>query len=236
MSYLKHTGALEAITERITRNKPIHKNVAFTQLQGLATNLRNAVEAIGKMHVTPNPTETKEAHIKRVSVAAGQLSTKVKDMQININNIAQQGIKDVNERISQKVNLVPDGHAAEIRQVFRSMKQSEQIKLLGQLAEENRGAELAAIVKVPALLSGVTPEIQARFHNFIVEKHAPEEWAEQNALMESMEAAFVASDVGKAVVAEYSDPLKLADIEKQEVLARQASEAFASTFNSEVQA
>lgn len=226
MSYQTQIKALEAIAERITRDKPTHKNVAFVQMQGLVVSLRNSVEAIGKLHATPNPIEAKEAHIKRVSVAAKQLSSKISEMQDRINRITQQGLKDVHERINNKVNLVPDGYAAEIRQAFRNMKQTEQIKLLGQLADENRGTELAAIIKVPALLTGINPELQGKYAGYIVSKHAPEEWEEQNALIEAMKTAFVAGDVGKNTVAEYSDPAKLADIESREVAFQQANANF----------
>lgn len=223
------TQALDAIAERVTRDKPTHKNVAFVQMQGLVVSLRNSVEAIGKLHANPNPIETREAHIKRVAVAARQLSNKVKEMQERINHITQTGMKDVQERISKKVNLVPDGYAAEIRQAFRGMKHTQQIKLLNQLAEENQGAELAAIVKAPAILTGINPELQNQYSDFIVSKHATEEWEEQNALIEAMKTAFVASDVGKNTVAEYSDPAKLADIESREVASQQANANFSNS-------
>jgi len=236
MTYLKHTHAIKQLAERITKDKPTHKNVAFIHLQGQANKLLSIVEAIGKMHATPNPIETREAHIKRVSTAAGQLSAKVKEMQASINDITTQGLRSVGERIDQKVTLVPDAYAAEIRQVFRSLKQVEQIKLLGQLAEGNKGSQLAAIVKAPAILSGIDPDLQSTFADLIVHKHAPEEWEEQASLMDAMKTAFIITDVGKNVVAEYSDPAKLAVITRQEEDAVKAQSAFNTTLSNGVEA
>lgn len=235
MSYLKHTGALETLAQRIISDKPVHKNVAFTHLHGLATNLRNAVEAIGKLHDTPNPTETREAHIKRITVAAGQLSNKVKETQERINSVVQQGLKDIDQRIGSKVKLVPDGYAAEIRQAFRAMSHTERINLLGQLAQENRGVELAAIIKAPALLTGINPEMQSQFEEVIISKHASEEWEERNALMESFDTALVACGVGVNAATEYSYQGKAAFIAKQEDAANQANSAFAASLSNEVQ-
>lgn len=228
MTYEYHK-AIEAIAQKITEDKPAHKNVAFIQLHKQALNIRDSVEAIGSIHKNPNPLETQEAHIKRVSKAAAQLATKVRETQVNIHHISQQGLRDVNERIRMKVNLESNGYAAEIRQAFRTMKPSEQIKMMKQLVDENRGPELAAIVNAPSILTGIDPEMQSRFADSIVSKHAAEEWEEKNALEKSMEAAFVASDVGKKVADEYGNPEKLAEIERLEAAAGKANADFSNS-------
>ena len=228
MTY-QYYKAIEAMAERITQDKPTYKNVAFTQLYGQAMNLRNSIEALGNIHANRNPIETKEAHIKRVAKAAEQLSNKVKETQENIIRISQQGLRDINERIRMKVNLEPNGHAVEIRQVFRNLKLTEQVKLLHQLADENKGDELGAIVNAPALLTGIKPEMQAKYADYIVNKHAQEEWEEKNALTDSMEVAFMVNDVGKTVVSEYSDSAKLSEIERLEALANQANSEFSNS-------
>lgn len=228
MTY-QYYKAIDAIAEKITLDKPTHKNMGFVQLHGTAISLRNSIEALGTLYSHPNPLETSDAHIKRVAKAAGQLSEKVTQTNEAIIRISQQGLKEIDERIRQKVNLEPNGYAPEIRQAFRAMKPAEQIKLLHQLADENRGAELGAIVNAPALLTGIKPELQTKYTDYIISKHAPEEYQEKKAFADSIETAFIAADVGKTVVAEYSDSAKLTEIEKKEAASNQANFEFSNS-------
>ena len=230
-SYLYHTEALNHLVERVVRGLPEEGHAASRRLQAEVRRLRNGVEAMGKLHVMKNPLDSAPMHEKKVSSAARRLATEVSAAHERLHTIVREGLIDISARIKSKVNLEPDGFAAEIRSAFRNMEKADQFTLLNELVKANRGAELAAIVKSPAILTGISPELQAQYAELIVSHHAPAEFAEQAALMEAMNVTLTATSVARKAAEDYSDPIKLASIERGESDAAAADAAFANAFS-----
>ncbi len=182
--------------------------------------LRDGVNALGTLNSTPNPTETQAAHQKRVAVAAQKFDQSITATRARMQSIVHEGLYEIAKRVDLKVDLHQDGFASEVRASFRQMSDVERVAVLHELAESNRGPELAALIKSPRLLTGLSEETQSRFQNFIIAAHAPDEYHEQEALVESFDSVFfIAPDFAREMATEYADPVKLAKIAADEAAA-----------------
>ena len=220
------TQALRALVARIPTNHPEAFKPPHVQLQGNVERLAAAAEALSNLHSIRNPTETDGAHTKKVSTAAARLKAEAEAMLSRMNTTVHTGMDAIQKSINAKVKLNPDAYAPEIRAAFRGKSQVEKFKLLGELVESNRGPELAAIVRAPDTLTGLTKEHKDRFAAAIVARHAPDEAEAEKALMASFDAALVAVGVAKDVSAVYSDPVALAEITAAENAAAAAAKSF----------
>jgi hypothetical protein len=224
-SYLHRVAAMETLTQRMTENVPANHQHAQKMID-VVVQLKNSVKALGQLYETPDPTVTRAAHDKRVQSAATKLSDQRRSSFQRIQDILQQGMRDIDARIDAKVNLKPNEFAAEIRAMFRNLKPGEQATLLSKLAIGNKGPEIAAIICAPAVLTGISDELQMRYQDQIISIHARAEFEEKKALMDAFQPALVATDVAKDTAADFSDPARLAAIEHGEAAAAAAIAAF----------
>lgn len=231
MSSRTELTTINKLSERMIDGLAQDEHPFAHRLHSHVLRLRAACAALIDLHDTPDPTATEAAHFKRVSQAAQKLAGEIEALRERTANTVREGLLDIDRRIAQKVKLIPDAHAAEIRQVFRGMNSTERIKLLSELAENNRGPELAAIVKSPTILTGVSVELRDRFEEQIIFRHAPAEHAEQQALMAAHGTAISVPSVATAIAQKYSDPGKLASIERGERMAALAEAAFAGSLS-----
>ncbi len=220
MNYKSYASGLEHMAAKLTEKLPRGEHVSLRKLQAEILRLRDGVNALGTLNSTPNPTETQATHERRVAVAAGKFDKSITATRDRMQSIVKEGLWEIAKRIDLKVNLHQDGFASEVRASYRLMSGVEKAAVLHELAESNRGPELAALIKSPRLLTGISEEMQSRFENFIIAKHAPDEYYEQAALMESFDAALlVAPDFARDMATEYADPVKLAKIAADEAAA-----------------
>lgn len=226
--FASRVPAFTSIAAKIIDGLPATGHAATRKINFEINRLSNGAAALEKLATTRNPMDTPAAHEKRVATAARKYGEEVKAAIGRMGSIVQGGLQDAEQRIAQKVNLVPDGFAAEIRSAFRSMNNGDRVKLLNELVAGNRGPELAAIVKAPSVLTGIDDTLKARYSQLIVSTHAPEESAEQARLTDALEAGIVSTRLGDQVVEAYLDPANLAAIEQGESTARDADAAFAS--------
>ena len=218
--------AIAHIADRITKGLPDSGHDHTRKLYSNVARLALALESVATLNNTPSPTEALGAHAKRVMTAAAKLAESVTKARERLHEITREGLTEIDARIAQKVKLIPDGFAAEIRAQFRIMDSKAQFKLLGELVDKNRGPELAAIVKAPRILTGLDEEIAARYTQVLIEKHAPEEAAEQAALLAALPTALLAAETAGKAAQMYTDPQQLAAIEKGEAAAAAAMDAF----------
>src|SRR5712692_10073439 len=125
-------------------------HAACRQIFAQVSSLTEAAQALHNLRVTRNPTETDGAHQKRVCLAAERLGKETTATMNRIFKIAGDGHADIAARIRAKVKLQPDSYAAEVRAVYRGKSSTEQFKMLNEFVEQNRGPELAALIKAPA--------------------------------------------------------------------------------------
>jgi hypothetical protein len=219
---------MKAMADRLGANLPTSGQGGRRALHAEVTKLHAAATALEKLRANADPTVTPAAHAKRVMSAAAKLKEQVASARDRAHRIMHDGATDIDRRIAAKVNLKPDAFAAEIRATFRGMPPERQLRVLAELATQNRGPELAALIEAPGIVTGLTGDLQNRYRDLIVSTHASEEHAEQAELMEAFLATLDMMPVASAVADALSDPAKLAEIERGEAAAAEAAAAFDS--------
>lgn len=219
--------ALRAIAERSASKLPSGEgHAAQRQVHHHVVRLADAAEALHTLRLTRDPTQPEIAHVKRVCLAAERLG---KDITATLNGIIKitgDGHASIDGRIAAKTKLQPDSYASEVRAVYRGMTPTEQMQLLKELVDQNRAAELAAIIKAPTSLTGMSDEHRQRWEATFTAKHAPDEVAEKAALEEAFGDAMVSTKTAGELADAYADPVKLAEITKAEEVAAAAAQAF----------
>jgi hypothetical protein len=221
-------NALDAIAKRIAGDAPANVHSARRDMAQELTKLRTSSAALHKLHATPDPTVTPATHTKRVMAAAAKLRDQTATVSNRLHQIVQTRGAELDRAIAAKVNLKPDGYAAEIRAAFRAAAPGRQHQLLGELATQNRGPELAALIQAPGILTGISDEMRGRYRELIMSTHAREEHEEMGDLMDALSEAVGALPTVNSFVEAFSDPAKLAEIERGEAAAAEAAAAFDS--------
>lgn len=223
---LARASSLDLLVSKMYEKMPESYHGSARGIHAEVQRLRDATGALVRMHTNANPLDSTAAHEKKVADSAKRLSGSVATANERIQEKLREGLRDIGARIDAKVNMKPNEFAAEIRSVFRSMTNTKQIELLGELVKENRGPELAAIIKAPSVLASISPEIQARFEDAMISTHAPQEFNEQSMLQEIFNDSLVVQDVAKETATAYIDPARLAQIERGEAAALAAADQF----------
>jgi hypothetical protein len=221
-------SALAAIAARVAGDAPSNIYSARRAMAQELTKLHTGSTALQKMHATPDPTITPATHTKRVTAAATKLREQAATARGRIHQIAQDRLAELDRQIATKVNLKPNAYAPEIRAVFREKPPEAQQRFLVELATQNRGPELAALLEAPGSVTGMTDEMRNRTHDLIVSTHAREEHEELTELTDAFSAAVGALPVVNSFADAFSDPAKLAEIERGEAAAAEAAAAFES--------
>ena len=224
--HLYKVAAMDAILVSMTNNT-LEKSRYGLAIISTATGLRNATEAFGALATTRDQTITLAAHEKRVATAANKLKAQAKVSNEKCQAALRDGLGELAARIASKVKLQPNEHAKEIREVFREMATKDQLQLLKELSDSNRGPELAAIIEVPAILSGIAPELQNVYREQIVYLHARPEFDEQKALLDAVMPAMTVARVADETADELAiGPNRLKQIEDGEAAANAAQNTF----------
>jgi hypothetical protein len=219
--------AIEVIAQRMTMDLPDHK--AALQMQAEVNRLRLRGEALDNVNKTRSPLDTPAAHALKVAKLARSFDKETTDALNRATRIWADAYKDTQTRIDDKVNLRPDAFAPEIRAAFRTLSSKAKADLITQLVKENRGPELAAIVKAPAVLTGITDEARAAYENMMLVTYAAPEVDELAKLEDLLSSVTAATRASSNMVKDLTDPRKLAEIESQAAAADQASAAFGQT-------
>lgn len=228
-SPLSHrSAAFHSVMEHIVKDVP-HSNAHIHNLKSRLEPLGSTVSALVAMHGNPDPTRTKAYNDKKLIETAGKLDDRRKQVFREINGAFMEGLADIKKRIDQKVRLVPDEFAAEIRAAVRTMTPAEKVRTLAELAANNNGPALAAITESPSILTGVTKDIQDRYRDNIYDIHAREERLEQAALTDALKGAVSATNVAASLASDLANPGRLAEIERGVAAAAEAETAFNNT-------
>ena len=174
----------------------------------------NCTETLSDIFNETDPTKPAAAQVVRVAKGAQSMAAKVEAIKASIDQIFGQEMAAILDRKLAKVPLhIKDAaYAREIRDRVVAMPDRDVITLLATLAATNKAAELAAITQVSPILSGVTETVQARFRDLIFETHAPQEIADERALMADYDTAIQAYTVARATAGDYSNDRTVAAI------------------------
>lgn len=216
--------SLAEIAKRVARgseNSPFARN-----LQAEVNRMVVSAEALDNVRANRNPSDTPEAHAIKVGKLAKKFDREVTATINRASDHYRAGLKDIQRRMDEKVKLVPNEFAAEVRSRFFGMNAEERSNFIHGLVENNSGPILAAIVKAPPELTGITEDRRSQYEKMIVTKHASEEYDERERLEESMSAVQAASRASSNLVRDFTDPIQLAAIEKREAEANNATAGF----------
>jgi len=206
-----------------------HTNSAHTGvhkvLDQYAANY-GVIDSLQTFAATKHPADTDATHAKKVFKAATKAKKTVKETAERARamtaELAAQALRD----IEVKVPLKPNEYAAEYRAMFRSLDQKSKISTLTELINTKDFALLGAVLNVPPMLAGITPEMQRDFKHHAYTKHAPDEYAELTALTQLYSEQLDYERAADEAVQAYHDPATLAEIERQEEAARRAQVGF----------
>lgn len=196
------------------------------QMQAEVNRLKAGAEALDKVRANRSPLDTPEAHALKVAKLAQKFDREVTAAINRFGSIVHEGLQAVQKRIDEKIDLRPNAFAEEIRAAFRTLDRKAKLQLLGDLVRDNRGPELAAIIKAPPLLSGLPAADIASYEKAILSTHAGDEVAEQAWLGEMFETSITAANTAGDLARSFIDPSELARIERADALASEAGAAF----------
>jgi hypothetical protein len=140
----------------------------------------------------------------------------------------RNGLNDIDRRVRDKTGLKVDAYEQEVRAAILAMSLEGKLAYLNDSAKEGRGAELAAVLDAPALLTGIPVDQKQRVRDMLEDYHAPAEKAEREALQSDFIGAFDLLTAAANTAATLSDPQRLADIERGDAAAANAAQAFAA--------
>lgn len=226
MSNYPLLNAIEAMTTTLSAVDLAGGHPARAALIAEVQRLGSAARALASLADAPDPTATTAAHAKRTMDAATKLIAQVGAARDRLHTINREGLQDLEKSIAAKVNLKPDGDAPEVRDMFRRLNNTRQQQLLVELANENRGPELAALILAKRSTTGLTQEACGRYRDLVVATHAREEHDQSEAVMETfLQALDVCSTIVR-FAERFIDPATRARIERGETAAAAAAAAF----------
>lgn len=216
--------ALQAMSDGMISDMPDHSTAR--QLQAEVNRLRQGVAALNSVNTNRSPLDTEAAHALKVAKMARKLDTEITATTNRSAQIWAAGFSDAERRIGEKINLTPDAFASEIRVAFRGLNTNAQGELIRDLVEQNRGPELAAIVKAPSVLTGITDAQREAYGEAIVARHASAELDEQKALEDVFTVVRAATRASASFVKDLTNPRMIEEIERGANAAEAAGSAF----------
>ena len=196
------------------------------QLQAEVNRLSRGAAALDSVNANRSPLDTEAAHAVKVAKMARKFDSEVTAVINRAGQVMRDGHQEVQRRIDEKVDLKPDNFAMEIRTRFFGLDASAKSELVNRLVKENRGPELAAIVKAPSVLTGISDEQRGLYEQAIISTHAAAELDDKTRIDDALKAVLAATGTAANFVKDLTDPNKLAKIEQGEAAAIAAGEAF----------
>jgi hypothetical protein len=226
---MKYSKPLAEIGSRMS--KAAEKNAYARSLQIHVNQMIRSVEGLENFSANKSPKDTDAGHTLKIAAQAKRLQTETARWEKVLNDNVRQGIDELDRAITEKSGLRENLHGAEIRAAFRGMSLKERSEALNSALKAGDGATIAAISEAPALLSGVTADIQTRYREGIMAALAPEETAAKAELFESFDAGLIALGLVNRSIASGYDPVKLREIEQAEAKSADASRSLESSYN-----
>lgn len=216
--------AIELIASRLTESMPDHD--VPRKVQADMNGLRLKAEALDRVARTRSPLDTPAAHAMKVAKMARTFQAEANSVMNRAAKTLAHGVQDAYRRIEERVNLTPDAFAAEIRQAVRALPTQERTALVERFIHENRGPELAAILKAPLVLTGLSEAERAAYEKSLFETHAQAELAEVETLEGLWSSVTTVMRAADDMAREFTDPETIATIEADAAAAKEAEAAF----------
>ena len=168
-------GVITSINERIEERIPTEpgRSSLSTRLHREAQIIERAVGALNKVEANYNPAITEAAHLKKVANMASVLKRKVSESRVRIKSTQQELFTQLDKNITDTINLKENGYAGEVRSSLRVMTEKNRNTAIQSLINSGDSESLAASLNAPAVLTGLTPDLQDKYRMSYEESHAP---------------------------------------------------------------
>lgn len=136
--------------------------------------LKLSLDSLETMRQTPDPRMTTAGHFDAVNSKADEMLQKIQERQETALNTGIQEAMKLRQKINDQTILHENSHSAEIRGRLAAMPQEERRALLDEAVETGQPELVAAVVKAPAMLSGMEQAEADGLRRQYVQKHAGE--------------------------------------------------------------
>lgn len=223
------TTISNAMRDRIGNRENKYMRSAWAEV----LRIDQAVSALTNIVKTRSPTETPDAHFKRVSATTQRLKLELSNAEERLRRVGMEGAQDIDSRINQALGLNENAYAAEFRQVLRTMSSEERNAALRKMIDAHNGEGLAAVLNAPGMLSGIDDAQREDYRESYVQSRAPALIAERDLLTSTIADVSTVIGTARRAVSDYSDPNRLKEIEDAERLTAIEQDRFNRAFAGE---
>jgi hypothetical protein len=162
-------AALKALIARL----PTGTTPRYLEIQKLIASLSPVVEHIHGLQTNPSELLSRLAVDREIISTRLALGRLIPEIKAQIDALIAEERSELDATNVEAAGLKTDDFAAETRQVFRALTQSEKLSFLADALKDNDGATMGAILQAPLHLSGLTAEMRADYHSAFLAKTAP---------------------------------------------------------------
>jgi len=156
--------SLDELTARLPQLPPSGATNIDQELRTLHATLSEKVRSLVNFANSQDPTQDQQAFMARVQMATEKLSSDVQDAQVKLEILNAEARHQTETAFSQHDGLETQGpHAAELRSILRGMTSSKRLEFLNAALEAGDRASLAAMLRVPPILSGLDPATHSQY-------------------------------------------------------------------------
>lgn len=200
-----------------------------------ARSIAKAVKALDEFRANPNPFDSYAAHHKKVQREAARVSTKIQTEMSEAFGKLKNSAAVLSDQIAQELNLNETQYAAEIRASLRGKSESERHKILNKAVKEKDSATVAAVIRAPGHLSGLSEEMQRRYENDFSAAHAGGLGAQLDAQLKEYERFNAMAKSADNIAASMFDSEELEAAENAARINEQALSAINESFSNQAQ-
>lgn len=129
-----------------------------TQLREFMQRIEKDAFVVTELREHPDPMKTALAISQDIATAQDKLKVTVDAVRDLLRFSIIQFRENVKAEQLKSANLVPNEYAAEIRSIYRSLDGAGKAKILTDAFTQHDGATAAALIGVPAVLTGIDPD------------------------------------------------------------------------------
>jgi len=129
----------------------------------VAGKIRDQIKATLAVANNADPTQGEDAHVAKAQAAAEKLAEAVSEAEAKLVQAEIDAAVALTEDFNKADGLVPDPHASELRGILRGMTSSKRLEFLNSVFEAGDRASLAAMLKVPPILSGLDAKTHGQY-------------------------------------------------------------------------
>ena len=216
----------QTIADNIAKNIEDKNTFTASKMLVEVRRVQGAVSGLAQMGRSKKPTETEAAHYHRVAGAAKKVDEVVAAISERMPVLQAERAQDIEDRIEERLGLVENQYASEVRATIRNMEGKQRNDAVLQIIKAGDGASIAAIIKSPPIISGLDTETQNRYYEWLVDKKAPDLAAERDVLTQAVSDIATLMGEARSASAAFSDPEKVRLIEQGEEKAAKAEAQF----------